>query len=219
MKNIISPLVLICSVAFILTSCSKDDDSSTAATATATAFTATTTASGSITVGSATMSGTYASDCNDLTGSSAIGNYVPSDVLANRDVLVVTGSDNVSEEMYLYTDTSCTNLSGYIKDGNDNFTVGDASGDYYKVTYVEATFKVMAVTSTAESFYESYFSTNNITNQGTAIDLVVGTEYSMSSNGNTYMNLYSVTSTQVQTGDDSSQTQPTAMDSLVMTKQ
>ena len=165
------------------------------------------------------MSGTYASDCNDLTGSSAIGQYIPSDVLANRDVLVVTGSDNVSEEGYFYTDTTCTNLSAYIKDGNDNFTVGNASGSNYQVTYVEATFKVMAVTSTAESFYESYFSTNSITNQGTAIDLVVGTEYSMSSNGNTYMNLYNVTSTQVQTGDDSTSSQPTAMDTLVMTKQ
>ena len=165
------------------------------------------------------MSGTYASDCNDLTGSSAIGVYVPSEVLANRDVLVVVGTDNVSEESYFYTDTTCTNLSAYLKDGNDNFTVGDQSGDYYKVTYVEATFKVMAVTSTAESFYESYFSTNNITNQGTAVDLVVGTEYSMSSNGNLYMNLYSVTSTTVQTGDDSSSTQPTAMDSAVMIKQ
>ena len=217
MKKLLFWMVLIVGIVVLLGSCAKKDDS-TAAT-TATAFTPTTTASGSITVGSATMSGTYASDCSDMTGSSAIGTYIPSDVLANRDVLVVTGSDNVSEEMYLYTDTSCTNLSGYLKDGNDNFTVGDASGSNYKVTYNEATFKVMAVTSTAESFYESYFSTNNITNQGTAIALEVGTEYSMASNGNTYMNLYSVTSTQVQTGDDHTTTQPTAMDSLVMTKQ
>ena len=210
-------MALIGGILAILGSCAKDDDS--AASTTSTAFSPTTTASGSITVGSATMSGTYAGECNDLTGSSAIGVYVPSDVLANRDVLVVVGSDNVSEESYFYTDTTCTNLSAYSKDGNDNFTVGDQSGDYYKVTYVEATFKVMAVTSTAESFYESYFSTNSITNQGTAVDLVVGTEYSMSSNGNLYMNLYSVTSTTVQTGDDSSSTQPTAMDSAVMIKQ
>ena len=132
---------------------------------------------------------------------------------------MVVSSDNVSEDSYFYTDTTCTNLSAYLKDGNDNFTVGDQSGDYYKVTYNETTFKVMAGTSTAESFYESYFATNNITNQGTAVNLVVGTEYSMGSNGNIYMNLYSVTSTTVQTGDDSSSTQPTEMDSWVMTKQ
>ena len=217
MKKILLLMVSVGSIFAILGSCAKDDDS--AASTTSTAFSPTTTASGSITVGSETMSGTYASDCNDLTGSSAIGQYIPSDVLANRDVLVVTGTDNVSEEGYFYTDTTCTNLSAYIKDGNDNFTVGNASGSNYQVTYIEATFKVMAVTSTAESFYESYFSTNNITNQGTAVDLVVGTEFSMSSNGNTYMNLYNVTSTQVQTGDDSTSSQPTAMDTLVMTKQ
>ena len=217
MKKALINLTLIVGIIAVIGACKKDDDDSDSKTITA--FTPSTTASGSITVGSAAMSGTYVSDCNDLTGSSALGSQIPSDVLANRDVLVVVGSDNVSEESYYYTDTTCTNLSGYLKDGNDNFTVGDASGSNYKVTYVEATFKVMAVTSTAESFYESYFSTNNITNQGTAVDLVVGTEFSMSSNGNTYMNLYKVTSTQVQTGDDSTSTQPTAMDTLVMTKQ
>ena len=132
---------------------------------------------------------------------------------------MVVGSDNVSEESYFYTDTTCTNLSAYLKDGNDNFTVGDQSGDYYKVTYNEETFKVLAVTSTAVTFYETYFSTYGITNQGTAIDLSAGIEYSMSGNTSLYMNLYSVTSTTVQTGDDSSSTQPTAMDSAVMIKQ
>ena len=150
MKKALINLTLIVFIISIIGACKKDDDDDSK---TSTAFTATTTASGSITVGSATMSGTYAGECNDLTGSSAIGTYVPSDVLANRDVLVVVGSDNVSEESYFYTDTTCTNLSAYLKDGNDNFTVGDQSGDYYKVTYVEATFKVMATTSTAESFY------------------------------------------------------------------
>ena len=215
MKKVLINLTLILGITAIIGACKSDDDAASTASSCATD----TTASGSITVGSETMSGTYASDCNDLTGSSAIGQYIPSDVLANRDVLVVVGSDNVSEEGYFYTDTTCTNLSAYLKDGNDNFTVGDQSGDYYKVTYKEATFKVMAVTSTAVTFFETYFATYGITNQGTAVDLVVGTEYSMSSNGNTYMNLYSVTSTTVQTGDDSSSTQPTAMDSLVMTKQ
>ena len=217
MKKALINLTLIVGIIAVIGACKKDDDDSDSKTITA--FTPTTTASGSITVGSAAMSGTYVSDCNDLTGSSALGSQIPSDVLANRDVLVVVGSDNVSEESYYYTDTTCTNLSAYLKDGNDNFTVGDQPGDYYKVTYKEATFKVMAVTSTAVTFFETYFATYGITNQGTAIDLSAGIEYSMSSNGNIYMNLYSVTSTTVQTGDDSSSTQPTAMDTLVMTKQ
>ena len=218
MKKLIFWMVLIVGTVVLLGSCAKKDDATTAATVTP--FTSTTTAAGSITVGSVAMSGTYVSDCNTTGVAAAVsGGYFPSDIVANRDVLVVTGNDNVSQETHFYTDTTCSTLSGYSKNGWDNFTVGDASGDYYKVTYNEETFKVLAVTSTAVTFYETYFSTYGITNQGTAIDLSAGIEYSMSSNGNIYMNLYSVTSTTVQTGDDSSSTQPTAMDSAVMIKQ
>ena len=317
MKNIISVLVLICSVAVILTSCSKDEESTTAAAAatadnataitlsaptglTATGgvsqvaldwtavsgassytvqwdnatgvgssstaitsvstdsythtgldngttnyykvaavdsagtgtlssevnattwatFTSTTTAAGSITVGSVAMSGTYVSGCNTSGVAAAVsGGYSPSDIVANRDVLVVTGNDNVSQESHFYTDTSCSTLSGYSKNGWDNFTVGDASGDYYKVTYQELGYKNKAGTAVWEAFYENYFSTNSITNAGTAVDLVVGTEYSMGGSGSSYMNLFSVTSTQVQKGEGSSSSYPTAMDSLEMAKQ
>jgi len=221
MKKILFLMLSIGSILAILGSCAKDDDAASTDNATSTtAFTNTTTASGSITVGSVTMSGVYVSDCT-TSGIAAYvsGGNMPSDVKAGRDVLVVTGSDNVSEEFYAYTDTSCSTLSYSTKDVNDNFTVGNASGSNYLVTYNETGWKIKAGNSAAETFWESYLSTNGITNQGTAIDLVVDTEYSMSSNGNLYMNLYSVTSTQVQTGDDSSSSQPTEMDSWVMTKQ
>ena len=217
MKKIVLWLAFIVGILALIGSCAKKDEESS--TAAATAFTPTTTASGSITVGSATMSGTYASDCNDLTGSSAIGNYVPSDVLANRDVLVVTGSDNVSEEMYFYTDTSCTNLSGYLKDGNDNFTVGDASGEFYKVTYKETGYKIKVGTTVAETYYEDYFTTNGITASGTTINLVVDTEYDVGGSGKNEMNLFYVSSTTVRHGDGDNATQPTEMDSLEMAKQ
>ena len=210
-------MVLICGVAVILTSCSKDEDSTAA---TATTFTSTTTAAGSITVGSETMSGVYASACNTTGVAAAVtAGYFPSDIKANRDVLVVTGNDNISEESHFYTDTTCSTLSGYSKNGWDNFTVGDASGDYYKVTYQELGYKNKAGTAVWEAFYENYFSTNNITASGTTIDLVVGTEYNVGGSGYSEMNLYSVTSTQVQTGDDDRNTQPTEMDSLEMAKQ
>jgi hypothetical protein len=187
---------------------------------TAVTFTSTTTASGSITVGSVAMSGTYVSGCNTSGVAAAVsGGYVPSNVVANRDVIVVTGSDNVSDESHWYTDTSCSTLSVYLKNGNDNFTVGDQSGDYYKVTYQEKRFKIKADNAVAVAFYENYFSTNSITNEGTAVDLVVGTEYSMGGSGSSYMNLFSVTSTQVQKGRGSTSSQPTAMDSLEMAKQ
>jgi hypothetical protein len=208
-------MVLIVGTVVLLGSCAKKDDD----TAATTTFTSTTTAAGSITVGSVAMSGTYVGDCTTLSAAVVSGGYFPSDVKAARDVLVVTGSDNISEEFHGYTDTSCSSLSFSLKDGNDNFTVGVQSGDYYKVTYKETGFKAKAGTTVAEAFYENYFSTNGITKQGTAIDLVVDTEYDVGGSGKNLLNLYSVTSTTVQTGKDDNATQPIEMDSWVMTKQ
>ena len=224
MKKLLFWIVLIVGIVALIGSCAKKDDDTTAttdnATTTAVTFTSTTTAAGSITVGSVAMSGVYASGCNTAGVAAAVTEgYFPSDIKANRDVIVVTGNDNVSEESHFYTDTSCSSLSASLKDGNDNFTVGDASGEYYKVTYKETTWKSKVGTTVAGTFYENYFSTNNITASGTTIDLVVDTEYDVGGSGYTEMNLYSVTSTQVQTGDDDRNTQPTAMDSLEMAKQ
>jgi hypothetical protein len=214
-------MVLVVGIVALIGSCAKKDDDTAA---TATPFTSTTTAAGSITVGSVAMSGTYAGDCTTLSAAVVSGGYFPSDVKAARDVLVVTGSDNISEEFHGYTDTSCSSLSFYLKDGNDNFTVGVASNGadgeiYHKVTYKETGFKAKAGTTVAEAFYENYFSTNSITKQGTAIDLVVDTEYDVGGSGKNLLNLYSVTSTTVQTGEDDDLTTPTEMDSWVMTKQ
>ena len=223
MKKILFLMVSIGSIFVILGSCAKDDDdaaSSDNTTSTAT-FTSTTTASGSITVGSVAMSGVYASTCysGSEVASAVSGGYFPSDVKAVRDVLVVTGNDNISEESHYYTDTTCSNLSASLKDGNDNFTVGDASGEFYKVTYKETGFKVTAGTTVAETYYENYFSTNNITASGTTIDLVVGTEYDVGGSGASYMNLFFVSSTIARYGEGSTSSYPTAMDSLEMVKQ
>ena len=132
---------------------------------------------------------------------------------------MVTGNDNVSEESHFYTDTSCSSLSASLKDGNDNFTVGDQSGDYYKVTYKETGFKIKAGTTVAETYYEDYFTTNGITASGTTINLVVDTEYDVGGSGKNEMNLFYVSSTTVRHGDGDNATQPTEMDSLEMAKQ
>ena len=222
MKKIFFLIVSIGSILALLGSCAKDDDAASTDNTTSTAtFTSTTTASGSITVGSVAMSGVYASTCySDSAVASAVSaGYFPSDVKAMRDVLVVTGNDNISEESHYYTDTTCSNLSASLKDGNDNFTVGDASGEFYKVTYKETGFKVTAGTTVAETYYENYFSTNNITASGTTIDLVVGTEYDVGGSGSSYMNLFFVSSTIVRLGEGSTSSYPTAMDSLEMVKQ
>ena len=218
MKKLLFWMVLIVGIVVLLGSCAKKDDATTAATVTP--FTSTTTAAGSITVGSVAMSGTYVSGCNTSGVAAAVsGGYFPSDIVANRDVLVVTGNDNVSQESHFYTDTTCSTLSVSSKNGWDNFTVGDASGEFYKVTYKETGFKVTAGTTVAETYYENYFSTNNITASGTTIDLVVGTEYDVGGSGTSEMNVFYVSSTMVRIGDGDSSTQPTEMDSLEMAKQ
>ena len=208
MKKLLFWMVLIVGIVVLLGSCAKKDDSTAAATVTP--FTSTTTAAGSITVGSVAMSGTYVSGCNTSGVAAAVsGGYFPSDIVANRDVLVVTGNDNVSQESHFYTDTTCSTLSVSSKNGWDNFTVGDASGDYYKVTYTETSFKALVDTTAAETWWEALLSTG----------LTVGTEYSSGGSLKNELNLFHVTSTTVQIGDDDNETYPTIMDSQVMTKQ
>ena len=119
-----------------------------------------------------------------------------------------------SDELLMYTDTSCSTPSAYSKNGRDNVTVGSASGNYYQVTYNSSTYKVNAYTAVARDNLTAAL-IGNITD----IDLTVGEEFSTAGSGNLYMNLWSVTSTTIETGDGDKDTQPTAMDSMVMTKE
>ena len=211
MKNIISFIVLICSVAVILTSCSKDEESTTAASTSVTS----TTASGSITVGSETLSGTYVSACNTTQFAAAAGTQLfPSDVKSGYTVIVVTSDTTLTEEFLMYTDTSCSTPTLSYKQVRDNVTVGAASGSNYLVTYNADSIKIKPSTEVAETHIETF-----ATNVGLSWALTVGTESSFSDSGSLYMNLWSVTSTTIETGDGDKDTQPTAMDSMVMTKE
>ena len=211
MKNIISFIVLICSVAVILTSCSKDEESTTAASTSVTS----TTASGSITVGSETLSGTYVSTCNTTQFAAAAGTQsFPSDVKSGKTVIVVTSDTTLTEEFLMYTDTSCSTPTLSQKQVRDNVTVGAASGSNYLVTYNADSIKIKPSTEVAETHIETF-----ATNVGLSWALTVGTESSFSDSGSLYMNLWSVTSTTIETGNGDKYTQPTAMDSMVMTKE
>ena len=211
MKNIISLLVLICSVAVIIVSCKKDEESTTAASTSVTS----TTASGSITVGSETLSGTYVSECNTTQFAAVAGTQLfPSDVKSGKTAIVVTGDTTLTEEFLMYTDTSCSTPSLSYKNVRDNVTVGDASGSNYKVTYNADSLKINASTEVAETHIESF-----ATSVGQSWPLTAGTESSFSDSGSLYMNLWSVTSTTIETGEEDRSTQPTAMDSMVMTKE
>jgi hypothetical protein len=211
MEKLLFWMVLIVAVV-LLGSCAKKDEETAATAAAVTSATA----AGSITVGSETMSGTYVSPCYSgaEVAAAASAGQLPPDLLAMRDVLVVTSDTSISEETHTYTDTTCSTLSYYSKDGNTSFTVGDPSGDYYKVTYTETGFALKAGTAAAKTWWEALY-----TAAGESIDLTVGTELSGTGSGKNELNLFSVTSTTVQIGDDDNETYPTAMDSQVMTKQ
>ncbi len=170
MKNIISFIVLICSVAVILTSCSKDEESTTAATTTSKT---TTTPSGSITMGSYTASGVYLSSC--FYGSSvstliSAGSF-PSDAQSFGFAFVVTGDDSFTQETHVFTDTGCTTSTYISKLLRDNVTVGTASGANYPVTYNDQGSKLTVNTTTAETWLETLYA-----NLGRTLNFTVGRE-------------------------------------------
>ena len=170
MKNIISFIVLICSVAVILTSCSKDEESTTAATTTSKT---TTTPSGSITMGSYTASGVYLSSCFSGSGVSTLvsAGSIPSDAQSFGFAFVVTGDDSFTEETHVFTDTGCTTSTYISKLLRDNVTVGTASGANYPVTYNDQGVKLTVNTTTAETWLETLYA-----NLGRTLDFTVGRE-------------------------------------------
>jgi len=170
MKNIISFIVLICSVAVVLTSCSKDEESTTDATTTSKT---TTTPSGSITMGSYTASGVYLSSCFSGSGVSTLvsAGSLPSDAQSFGFAFVVTGDDSFTEETHVFTDTGCTTSTYISKLLRDNVTVGTASGANYPVTYNDQGVKLTVNTTTAETWLETLYA-----NLGRTLDFTVGRE-------------------------------------------
>ena len=211
MKKIIFWMILIGSILAILGSCAKDDD---AATTTTSSCKTDTTASGSITVGSETMSGVYLSTCYTGFADSAGQQIFPSDVKSGYTAVVVTGNTAISEEILMYTDTACSTPSATWKQVRTDFTVGSASGSNYAVTYKDTTVKVKPSTDVAATHFTTFAANNpNITETFTA-----GTETSVTSSGNTQYNLFLVTSTTVKHAEAHDNTTPSSLDSMVMTK-
>ena len=211
MKKLLFWMVLIVGIVALIGSCAKKDEETAASTSVTS-----TTASGSITVGSETLSGTYVSACNTTQFAAAAGSgFFPSDVKSGKTVIVVTSDTTFSDEMLMYTDTSCSTPTAYTKNGNTSVTVGVASGSNYLVTYTSSTYKVQADTTVAETHLEAFL----LAATGSAVDLTVGTEHSMAGSGSAYLNVWSVTSTTFQQGEEDRSTQPTEIDSMTMTKE
>ena len=220
MKKLLFWMVLIVGIVALIGSCAKKDDSTAATaaadntTSTTSYISTTTTASGSITMGDDTLSGVYASEC--LTSASTIAffkatGFWASEVNAYGQVFVVTGSDNISIELYAFTDTSCSNLSQCQKTVSDNVTFGSASGSNYPVTYNNQTQALTVHTTAAETALETLYSGQ--------IDFIEGTPYELSMSGVFKYGLWTLSGTTWYEADDSSLATPTSAGTVPHVKQ
>jgi len=205
MKKLSLLWIVIIGLTLVISSCKKeesDDDEASTASSCATDSTA----SGSITVGSETMSGVYLSTCTDISSSAGTSMF-PSDAKSVYVALVVTGDAAISQEFLMYTDTACSTPSLTWKLGSSDFTVGSASGSNYAVTYKKATVKIKPSTDAAKSHMDSFAAS-----VGSSATFAVGAETTITESLSTEYNLINVTSTTVQTGDPSESATPTSLD-------
>ena len=204
MLKILSYNLLI--ISFVLVSCAKKEESSTTTSSTTYATSKSgVTASGSITVGSDTVSGTYAAVCIDASSVSA----KPSDSTHIGYIVVITGSSTFTEELNYYTDSACTSLSLGWYDNYTSVVVGDASGSDYKVTYTQANYTFFAKTTAGETYIESKFA---------GLDVTVGTE-SVITLGIPFYNLIKVSGTNFYIGIKSVAAYPSEVMSMAYVKQ
>ena len=199
MKKLLFWIVLIVGTVALLGSCAKKEESTTAAAAaardstTCDPLTSTITAAGSITVGSATLSGTYATSCftnaSDFSEGSA-----PSDIKSFGFLFIVRGYDNVTEEVNYYTDSTCTSKGYTKKNVYDNVTVGSASGSNYQVALIYKQIKILVTTTVSETWVEGIY--------GGSVDFVVDTEkiLTVSASSQQKYNLWNVSATTFEMG-------------------
>ena len=215
MKKLLFWIVLIVGTVALLGSCAKKEDSTVAAATgvctTCDPLTSTTTAAGSITVGSATLSGTYATSCftnaSDFSEGSA-----PSDMKSYGFLFIVRGNDNVTEETNYYTDSICSTKGYTKKNVYDNVTVGSASGSNYQVALMYKQIKILVTTTVSEAWVDGIY--------GGSVDFVVDTEkiLTLSASSQQKYNLWNVSATTFEMGN-SGDDYPTELDGVKYTKQ
>ena len=203
MLKILSYNLLI--ISFVLISCAKKDESSTTTSSTTYATSKSgVTASGSITVGSDTVSGTYATVCIDASSVTK-----PSDTTHVGYIIVITGSSTFTKERNFYTDSACTSLSLGWYNNYTSVVVGDASGSDYKVTYTQANRTFFAKTTGGETYIESVFE---------GLDVTVGTA-SVITLGIPFYNLIKVSGTNFYFGEGEILAYPSELNSITYVKQ
>ena len=186
-------------ISFVLISCAKDYGSSSSSTTKYTPSKSGVTASGTMTIGSYSVTGTYASLCADASSLSS----KPSDTVAFGFALVITGSTSFTRELNFFTDAECTSHSAGWYFTNDNVTDQGAltsGGDVYKISFNQVNQKLLANTTAAKTFFDDLF--------GSGMDLTVGTTY-VGTTGVTYYNLVKSSGTSIYYGNPSGTTYPT----------
>ena len=210
MKSYFIWLIIIVGILFFVGSCGEPEESGNTCTPSTD-----TTASGSITVGSVAMSGTYLGACStSLVELAAALGLMPSDTKSVRSGYVVTSSNSVSYENFYYSDTACSALSLSLKNTRSDVAVGVASGSNYKVTYKSSYLKELVKTSAAEAFREKVYS-----DAGLSVDLTQGCVFEGSQSGTEYKNLWNLTSTTLKIGDHDTDTYPSSVEVTEYTKQ
>lgn len=175
MKKIIFWTALISVLGLLIGACAKRDDDS-ATTQFSVSCEDTKTASGSITIGSETISGTYlwltytddsnsrqATGCQDITSINYWGKPTGGQSVFKKRI--VTSSTSFVDYEAFYSDTACTSRMGYLETRNSNLSVGDqvsgldnSSGQGtsgYKVTFNQDCGRVMADTDAAADAYNT----------------------------------------------------------------
>ena len=212
MKNLFFLMVLIVSILAILGSCSIEEESGTSINSVTT-----TTPSGSMTLGSYTVSGVYKSGCFTSGVSTLIASGTfPSDVQSYGFVFVVTGDTEFTTETHSFTDTACTkSASSYVsKLVRNNVTVGTASGANYPVNYKNNGAKLTVNTTTSETWVENLYST-----LGLNVDMTVGTEKTLAGDGSSRYGLWTPGDTTIYLASESSSSTPSTAGVIVFNKE
>ena len=181
-----------------LLGCAKKESDSSKNDSSSSSGSSTTSASGSITLGSNSLSGTYESNC--LTGSlvSAMVSLelAPSDVKGVKANFVVTSSTTVSDEYFYYTDETCSTISFVMKNPYTNYAdTGSTHNSNNVVSYKWGNGSIYTGNSSAETFWE--------TKSGGNWDLTVGTETATTNtNTSTFYNLILISGSTLKMGDE-----------------
>ena len=223
MKDIISLLVLICSVSVIIVSCAKKDDSTTTA------------AAGNIAGGGTTASGTITGNDN-LTGvfhtswygqepsggcidnSSALTAYsaiLASDTLSFKKMWIITGASTFTDSIATYSDATCSTMTSYFNVMYKNVTIGSEISSLTagsspakpttanKISYTSKSYSLMANTTASIAKHLSAYSVT--VTSGTEKVLVVPspvTKYGLIATTTVSGKTYLFTSTSFSTTDN-----------------